>query len=59
MENENGFSLLELTITIAIMITLAGLSIGPLTEAKNKIESQIEEAKWLAENNPNSLITFE
>ena len=59
MENENGFSLLELTITIAITISLAALSIGPLIEAKNKIESNIEEAKWLAENNPNSLITFE
>jgi prepilin-type N-terminal cleavage/methylation domain-containing protein len=57
--NENGFSLIELAVSAAILTTLSASAAIAFNNAANNIQSNIEEAKWLAENNPNSLITFE
>lgn len=48
--HEEGFSLLELTVTVALMCALAGVSIPALMDAKNQIEQQVEELKQLENN---------
>lgn len=39
--NEQGTSIIEVAVATAIIITLTGLSLGPLMEAKTKIEKDI------------------
>lgn len=58
-KNENGFSLLELAVSAAILTALSAGAAVAFNNASNNIKANIEEAKWLSENNPNSLITFE
>lgn len=46
--NENGFSLIELAVSAAILITLAGTATAYYTAAADKIEQQAADLEWIA-----------
>jgi type II secretory pathway pseudopilin PulG len=55
--NENGFSYIELAITAAITLTLTAIALPPLTQAANKIETQIQTLKQYQETQTNNTLT--
>jgi type II secretory pathway pseudopilin PulG len=59
--NENGFSLLELAVSAAILITITTIAAVSYTQAADNIKQNIQEVKNMQAANPDTqyLITFE